>query len=299
MTDESRILWEQKKERLLERMRKLAERNLCLAFSGGADSSLLLYLAVGAAREKGTSVYALTFDTCLHPRGDIETAKITAGKAGAFHRVIQVDELAELPEIRNNPPDRCYLCKKLLFQKALKEAAALGAETVIEGSNADDLGEYRPGLKAVRELKIVSPLADTGFTKEEVRSYAGELGIPTARRPASPCMATRLPYGARLDREVLKQLDQAENALKELGFSQVRARLHGEILRLEVEKGEIIQAAEKAEKILQTLKKLGFSYITLDLEGFRSGSMDRNVTPCAASGNAFPEAPAGRRELSR
>lgn len=279
MTDKSRILWEQKKERLLERMRKLAERDVCLAFSGGADSSLLLYLARQAAEERGTKLYALTFDTTLHPRTDMRAAERTAAEAGVVQKVIPVDELAELPEIRNNPPDRCYLCKRLLFQKALKEAEALGAETVIEGSNADDLGEYRPGLKAVRELGIASPLADTGFTKAEVRRYAGELGISTAERASSPCMATRLPYGARLETEKLKKLEQAEEALRKLGFCQVRARLHGEILRLEVEQKELLRAAGEAKKILQIMRGLGFAYITLDLEGFRSGSMDEKLTP--------------------
>lgn len=273
------MLWEQKKEKLVNHLEELAAGDVCLAFSGGVDSSLLLYLAARAAANRGSKLYALTFDTNLHPRTDMEAARRTAAEAGVPLRVIPVDELAELPQIRRNPPDRCYLCKKLLFGRALEEAGRLGAETVLEGTNADDLDQYRPGIRAVRELGIRSPLADAGFTKAEVRRFAGELGIGTAERPSSPCMATRLPYGARIDEEVLKRLEQAENALRELGFGQVRARLHGEILRLEVEPEEIPRAAEKAGKILQALKNLKFPYITLDLEGFCSGSMDRKITP--------------------
>ena len=256
MTDGRRPSWEQKKDRLLRRMEELAETDICLAFSGGADSSLLLYLARDMAESRGTRVYALTFDTTLHPRTDMEAAGATAAEAGVAHRVIPVDELAELPEIQTNPPDRCYLCKKHLFVN-LKEMA----------------------IRAIRELGIISPLAETGFSKAEVRRFAGELGIRAAERPSSPCMATRLPYGASLDAAVLKRLEQAESALRALGFRQVRARLHGEILRLEVEPEEILRAAREAEKILQTLQALKFRYITLDLEGFRSGSMDRAITP--------------------
>ena len=214
-----------------------------------------------------------------HPRTDIEAARRTAAEAGVPQRVIPVDELAELPEIRQNPPDRCYLCKKLLFRKALEEAKRLGASAVVEGTNADDLGQYRPGIRAVRELGIQSPLADAGFTKAQVRRFAGELGIAAAERPSSPCMATRLPYGTRIREEVLKRLEQAENALRDLGYAQVRARLHGDVLRLEVEPGDIPRAAGEAEKILQILTELEFRYVTLDLEGFRSGSMDREITP--------------------
>lgn len=279
MTDGRRPSWEQKKDRLLRRMEELAETDICLAFSGGADSSLLLYLARDMAESRGTRVYALTFDTTLHPRTDMEAAGATAAEAGVAHRVIPVDELAELPEIQTNPPDRCYLCKRLLFQKALEQAGELGAGAVLEGTNADDMNEYRPGIRAIRELGIISPLAETGFSKAEVRRFAGELGIRAAERPSSPCMATRLPYGASLDAAVLKRLEQAESALRALGFRQVRARLHGEILRLEVEPEEILRAAREAEKILQTLQALKFRYITLDLEGFRSGSMDRAITP--------------------
>lgn len=281
MKEGSARTWEQKKEKLLARMRELAETDVCLAFSGGADSSLLLYLAREAAKEKGTCVYALTFDTALHPRGDMEAARETARKAGVYHRMIPVDELAELPELRRNPPDRCYLCKKLLFQKALQQAKELGAGAVLEGTNADDGKQYRPGIRAIRELGILSPLAEAGMSKSEVRRFAGELGIPTAERPSSPCMATRLPYGAQLEEAVLRRLDRAENALREMGFRQVRARLHGEILRLEVEPREIPRAAEKAEKILRILRPLGFRCITLDLEGFRSGSMDGELTRTA------------------
>lgn len=274
MAEENSGLWETKKSKLRRRLEEIAEQDVCVAFSGGADSSLLLYLARDAAAKTGRKVYALTFDTTLHPRADMEAAIRTAGEAGAVHEMIPVNELEELPEIRNNPPERCYYCKRHLFRKAVKKAEEYGAGAVLDGTNADDLLVYRPGLKALKELGIVSPLAECGFSKAEVRRLAGEMGIPSADRPASPCMATRLPYGARLEETVLARLEEAENCLKAEGYRQVRARLHGEVLRLELEKEELGRAAGQAGRLLELLKPLGFRYLTLDLEGFRSGSMD-------------------------
>lgn len=264
---------EDKRQWLQNRMESYAREDFAVAFSGGVDSSLLLYLAVAAAKKNGRKVYALTADTVLHPAEDREIAVEVAKSAGAHHRVVFVDELQE-PEILKNPVDRCYLCKKKLFTEFLEVCDEMGASLLLEGSNGDDLLVYRPGLRAVRELGVDSPLAEAGLTKEEIREWAEELGISTARRPSTPCMATRLPYGHRLDPQLLSGIEEGERLLKAMGFGQVRIRVHGEIVRLEVPTGDFEEILGRREEIISQLKKIGFRYLTLDLEGFRSGSMD-------------------------
>lgn len=256
--------------------------DVAVAFSGGADSALLLKLAVLHGREQGIQVYAMTASTELHPLGDIAVAEQVAREAGAKHRILYVKELEEAG-ISNNPVDRCYRCKSYLFQSMIKEAERLGAGLVLEGTNADDLLAYRPGLKAIRQLGVKSPLLEAGFTKKEVRSLAGEYGISVADRPSAPCLATRFPYGTPLTLEGLKQVEQGEEALKTLGFYNVRLRVHGDIARIEVDPAYMGRLLEYREKMTEELKALGYSYITMDLEGFRSGSMDKTVFTAAES----------------
>lgn len=267
---------EEKKIKLSQIMKEYAREDVCVAFSGGVDSSLLLKLAVEAGEREGTKVYGVTFDTVLHPKADLETAKTIAAKTGAEHRVIFLDELSN-PDILDNPPNRCYLCKKMLFQQLLDLAEDLGISKVLEGTNEDDLHQYRPGLKAVQELNIHSPLAMCGFTKEEVREYAAELGISSANRPATPCMATRLPYGTRISVEVLTKIEEGEEYLRSLGFYNVRLRVHNDLARIEVDQKEFPKFMEIRENITERISALGFSYITMDLKGFRSGSMDEKI----------------------
>lgn len=264
---------DQKRKELEKQMNDWAKSDICVAFSGGVDSSLLLYLAVQAAALYGSKVYAVTFQTSLHPQADLAIAKAVAGDAGAEHVVLEVDEFAD-EEILKNPVNRCYLCKRLLFTKLLEFAASKGISTVMEGSNADDLNVYRPGLAAVQELGILSPLVSFGIKKAEVRAMAEQLGISVSHRPSAPCLSTRLPYGAKIEKEMLQRLDAGESYLKELGFSNVRIRQHGEVSRIEVDKQEFSAILGKGEEICTQLKKMGFRYITLDLQGFRSGSMD-------------------------
>lgn len=266
----------EKKSKLNEIMTAYAREDICVAFSGGVDSSLLLKLAAEAARREGNRVCGVTFDTVLHPKADLEAAKSIARETGAEHRVIYVDELSN-PKILDNPPDRCYLCKKMLFGQLLAFAGEQGIHRVIEGTNEDDLRQYRPGLKAIRELDIHSPLAECGFTKEDVRTYAAELGIPSANRPATPCMATRLPYGTRIRREVLKQIEAGEEYLRSLGFYNVRLRVHDDLARIEVDQQDFSGFMKAREEILSRMTGLGFAYVTLDLKGFRSGSMDEKI----------------------
>ncbi len=267
---------EEKKARLLALMEEYGRQDVCLAFSGGVDSSLLLKLAADSAAAHGTTVYAVTFDSRLHPACDLENAKKVAAELGGVHVVVTVDEL-EMEEIRSNPPDRCYLCKKQLFGKLLEFAAEKQISLTMEGTNEDDLHVYRPGIRAVRELGVKSPLAEAGLTKAEVKALAAEYGISAASRPSTPCMATRLPYGAELSYEVLKQIEEGEAVLRELIGGNVRLRLHGDVARIETDGENLEKAVALRGQLISRLKALGFVYITLDLEGFRSGSMDVHI----------------------
>lgn len=226
-----------------------------------------------AARETGKKVYAITMDTVLQPQAELEAAQAAAENTGACHMVLKLNELAE-PEIRNNPVDRCYLCKKALYTRMTQTVREKGAEILLEGSNEDDLHVYRPGIKAVRELGVKSPLADCHITKAEVRYLAEKYKIPTAKRPSSPCLATRLPYGEKLDLALLKRIDKAETFIRKCGYQNVRVRVHGNIARIEIDDYEFQRFMKERETVLRELKSLGFVYLTLDLEGFRSGSMD-------------------------
>lgn len=263
----------QKEAALWGIMDRLTDQGLCLAFSGGVDSSLLLKMAVKLAAPKGTPVYAVTFNSRLHPACDLENARRVAKEAGGIHVILEIDEL-EMEAIRNNPPNRCYLCKKQLFERLRDFAAQKGITALAEGTNEDDLHVYRPGIQAVRELHVASPLAQAGLTKAEVRKLAARYGISAASRPSTPCMATRLPYGAALDYGVLKKIEQGEGFLKGILKGNVRLRLHGDVARIETDQERLLEAAARAGEIAEGLKKLGFLYVTLDLEGFRSGSMD-------------------------
>ena len=190
--------YEQKRRKLLEKIDDLSNENIVLAFSGGVDSSLLLKICCDSAKKSGKKVYAITVHTELHPMKDIEIATKVAKEAGAEHMIVRIDELQDAG-IRYNPTDRCYRCKKLLFSRLKEKAGELGAKIIVEGTNEDDLHVYRPGIRALQELEILSPLAECGFTKREVRKLAEEYGVSVANRPSTPCMATRFPYGAKLD----------------------------------------------------------------------------------------------------
>lgn len=272
------ITYEEKKRKLYENMKHYLQEDICLAFSGGVDSSLLLILAKSCVKEqqKKSNIYAVTFDTMLHPSCDLNTAKKVAKEAEVFHQVLFVNEL-EQEEIRFNPEKRCYLCKKTLFSKLQEFAKSKGISIILEGTNEDDLHVYRPGLQAIQELGIKSPLAEAGFTKEEVRKLAKELGVSVAERPSTPCLATRLPYGTEISMGVLERIAKGEEYLHTLGFSVVRLRVHGEIARIEIPQKEFESFLKKSGEIIEELKKMGFDYITLDLQGFRSGSMDEKI----------------------
>ena len=201
--------YEEKKRSLKAYLFDLAQNDLAVAFSGGVDSSLLLFLCCEAAKENGTKVTAVTMQTRLHPHGDVDIACQVAEEAGANHIVIQLDEL-DNADIRMNPEDRCYRCKRLLFSKLQKKASEMGVSSVVEGTNADDQQTYRPGIRALRELGILSPLAQFGITKVEVRQMAQEMGVSVSKRASTPCMATRFPYNTQLDYETMGLVAEAE-----------------------------------------------------------------------------------------
>lgn len=273
--------YEEKKARLKKQIRTYADEGCIVAFSGGVDSSLLLKLVCGSAKESGrpaqSRIYAVTMQTRLHPVCEMEHAGKVAEEIGASHMVIPVDELEEAG-ISQNPVDRCYLCKKHLFTKILETAGQLEIRNILEGTNEDDLHVYRPGLKAIRELGIISPLADAGFTKADVRRLAEEYGLSVSDRPAMPCLATRFPYGTALSYKELQKVERGEEYLKSFGLYNVRLRIHDPIVRIEVEPNEFPLLLPHRQEIILYLKNLGYAYITLDLEGFRSGSMDIDVT---------------------
>lgn len=270
------MTYEEKKQKLQKQMLVYAQGDMLVAFSGGVDSSLILKLAVQAAAKTGHKVYGIMVHTMLHPMGEVEDARVTAEQIGAEFRVLEIDEL-QGADILDNPVDRCYRCKKYLFHNLIEEGKKLGASAMMEGTNEDDLHVYRPGLRAIRELGIHSPLAEAGMTKAEVRKLAGELGISVSNKPSMPCLATRFPYGTRISYEAMQKVDEGEAFVRSLGFYNVRLRIHNDVARIEVDVNEMPRLLEYCEQIVAKLKNLGYDYITVDLEGFRSGSMDLHV----------------------
>ena len=266
----------EKKEALLSYIDELAKANVALAFSGGVDSSLLLKLCCDAAQQTGSTVYAVTVHTELHPMNELDITQRVAKETGAEHIIISLNEMEEAG-ITDNPIDRCYLCKSCLFTKLKAKAAELNAPAVLDGTNEDDLHVYRPGIRALRELGIISPLAQFHLTKAEIRQMAKEYGISVATRPSNPCMATRFSYNTPLSIEEMHKAELGEEWLRDRGFYNVRLRIYDQTVRIEIDKDSFDKLLELREELISYLKTLGYDYITLDLEGFRSGSMDTKV----------------------
>lgn len=242
---------------------------LAVAFSGGADSTLLLCAAIEALGRDAVRAY--TFVSELTPEGDPLHSREGAEYLGAEHSILTVNELED-QNISANGRLRCYHCKRRMFSLLLERAAQDGFENVAEGTNSDDAAEYRPGLRAISELGILSPLRDCGFTKRDVRGKLRKMGVPAHSRPSSPCLATRIPYGTRLTKELLQTVDRGEMLLKSAGFPACRLRHHGDTARIEVPPEDFSKLL--ASNLAAKIKELGFTYVTLDLEGLRSGSMD-------------------------
>lgn len=257
-----------------ERLRGLLESlraPVALAFSGGVDSSFLLKELTAVSSEyRPLPVY---IDSFLNPRTSLEVARDFCASLDLELKVLPVNEL-DHPLILNNDRTRCYHCKTLLFKTLKDFVRQFDCTTVLDGTNYDDLFVYRPGLQALKELQILSPLALCALTKEEIRALGQKYGLKATAAPSSPCLATRFPYGTRLTQEGFAQVAAAENCLRSMGFYNVRVRVHGPLVRLELDSSALVRALALKEEIVAKLKELGFRYVTLDLEGFRSGSMD-------------------------
>ncbi|MDR1399004.1 MAG: ATP-dependent sacrificial sulfur transferase LarE [Treponema sp.] len=243
-----------------------------VAFSGGVDSSFLCY----AAREAlGDRAIAITVVSPMLPKSEIDCASEVVAKVGIRHFLIQEDEIDE--EVAANPKERCYFCKKIEFTSILNEARKHGIHTVLDGSNIDDPLDYRPGLKALEELEIFSPLRAAELGKAEIRELSRCFGLPTWNKPAFACLASRIPYGERIDREKLSRVEKAEEALRRVGFRQFRVRSHGDIARVEVAPEERRRFFDEGlmDSVSRQLKVFGFLYVALELEGYLTGSMNR------------------------
>nr|MDO8099098.1 ATP-dependent sacrificial sulfur transferase LarE [Candidatus Njordarchaeota archaeon] len=244
-----------------------------VAFSGGVDSSTLVAISFGVLRDQ---VVAVTAKSQTYPREELEEAKKVAKEIGIKHHVVETDELSN-EDFANNPENRCYYCKSELLGVLRDYAEKLGFKTVFEGTNYSDLSGHRPGFKAVKEKEnVFSPWVEAKITKEEIRELARELGLSTCDKPASPCLATRIPYGERITEERLKRIESAEQVIKKItGVKELRVRDHGALARIEVGKNErnLLFNTEILDSIVKELKKLGFKFITMDLEGYRTGSL--------------------------
>lgn len=262
---------------LSEKMKKLRAilsglESVLVAYSGGVDSSFLLKVAYDTLGDKAIGVTA-TSDTM--PLVELKHARALAKEMGVEHVIVETDEMCD-PNFLANEPDRCFHCKRLLFTKLRELAVECGAKHVIEGSNLSDRSDYRPGKKAVDMLSVRSPLAEAGLTKDDIRTLSRQAGMSTWDRAAAPCLSSRIPYGSEITLEKLHRIEQSERFLRELGFKVVRVRDHGDVARVEIPVEELsrLMSDDLRGKVTQKLKSFGYNWVAVDMDGFRSGSLN-------------------------
>lgn len=260
-------------ERLTDLLRE--SDRLLVAFSAGVDSTFLLKAAHLAI---GDHAIALTASSASVPPGELEAAKNFASALGCRHIVLESHEL-DNPSYSENPVNRCFFCKDELYKICRTEADNLGVKTIVDGTNLDDLMDHRPGLQAADQWGVRHPLVEAEMTKNDIRRYSRELNLPTWDKPSSPCLSSRFPYGVAIDLEKLKRVGACEVLLKQLGFREFRVRYHGDLARIEIGAGEMERIFEKEirDAIVRRFKEVGFSYVSLDLQGFRSGSLNESL----------------------
>jgi len=262
-------------DKLARLKRKIRGYKSCtVAFSGGQDSALLLKICSQVLEPD--KLLAVTAVSATYPRAELDKARILAKEIGARLKVIRTAELGD-KNFSSNPVKRCYFCKKELFTKLIKIAKQNKLNFVLEASNITDRSDYRPGSIAKQELKIESPLAEAGFSKEDIRNLSKKLSLSSWNKPSLACLASRIPYGTRITGGLLRKIDRAEEYLIGLGFKQVRLRYHNGLCRIEVGKDDMRRLLAKRQAIVKKLRDLGYNYITLDLEGYRQGSLNEVI----------------------
>lgn len=261
----------------LEQLKRNIEKmgSLAVAYSGGVDSTFLLKVAYDVLQDRAIAV---TARSSTYPEREFKEAEEFTRSAGIKHIVIHSEEL-EIESFTNNPPNRCYLCKYELFSKIKEVAGKYGIKHIAEGSNIDDLDDYRPGMQAIKELGIISPLKDVGFGKDAIRKLSKKMGLPTWDKPALACLASRFPYGEKITKEKLTMVEKAEQYLLKSGFKQVRVRYHGDTARIEVAENERLKFFDLKlmDNVYKEFQKIGFAYTALDLKGYRTGSMNEVI----------------------